>query len=344
MSYQREFQKRIRLGVVGVGSHCYRNILPTLTYLPVKLEAICDVNEELARSTAAEYGVAAVYTQAAEMYAQENLDAVLICVSAQQHPKLVCEALAAGLHVWLEKPPAMRAAEIETMLDARKDRVVVVGFKKAFMPCTVKAIELISLAEFGSLQSVSAVYPMNIPADGEAVLSERQFTNWLANGCHPLSFLLAVAGPVQSVTVIRNPLGGGACILNHTNGVVSNLHLAQGISTQPMETYTLFGERAFVKIENNLRVTFQRGIPFDYANITTYAPPGLDYGAIVWEPQNHLSTLENKSLFTQGVFNELNHFCESILNGKKAELGTLEFARDVMRVYEAALLSNGRPV
>ena len=44
MSYQRDFEKRLNIAVVGVGSHGYRNVLPTLTFLPIHLKAFCDVN------------------------------------------------------------------------------------------------------------------------------------------------------------------------------------------------------------------------------------------------------------------------------------------------------------
>ena len=47
MSYQREFERRLNVGVVGVGSHAYRNILPTLHFLPVRLVALCDLNLDL---------------------------------------------------------------------------------------------------------------------------------------------------------------------------------------------------------------------------------------------------------------------------------------------------------
>ena len=30
MSYQREFERVLRVGVVGLGSHSYRNIMPAL--------------------------------------------------------------------------------------------------------------------------------------------------------------------------------------------------------------------------------------------------------------------------------------------------------------------------
>ena len=58
-----------------------------------------------------------------------------------------------------------------------------------------------------------AEYPMTIPEDGEAVLREGQYVNWLRNGCHPLSLLMAVGGPVAAVTVHRGPPGGGGCVL-----------------------------------------------------------------------------------------------------------------------------------
>ena len=44
MSYQREFEKRLNVAIVGVGSHGYRNILPTLTFLPIRLKALCDLD------------------------------------------------------------------------------------------------------------------------------------------------------------------------------------------------------------------------------------------------------------------------------------------------------------
>ncbi|MBM3210898.1 Gfo/Idh/MocA family oxidoreductase [Candidatus Poribacteria bacterium] len=341
MSYQREFEKKLKIGIVGVGSHAYRNVLPAMNYLPINLKAICDINLERAQITASQYGVNSVYTDSREMYENEDLDAVFICVSAQLHPMLACQAFDAGLHVWLEKPPAMRAKEVEDMIAHRKDRIAVVGFKKVFMPSTEKVIEIFSKEIYGPLKSMLAVYPMTIPYNGERVLQERQFTNWLANGCHPLSLMIAVGGSVSAVTVHRNRDGGGVCILEFANGILGNLHLAHGGNiSQPIEYYGFFGNGCHTIIDNSYRISFQRGIPFQYGKTTNYAPPGIDSGAIVWEPQNCLATLENKALFTQGIYGEMMYFCQQVLKGQPAEKGSLEFALEVMKVYEAALLSN----
>lgn len=228
------------------------------------------------------------------------------------------------------------------MIRHRGDRVAVVGFKKAFMPATLKAIEIFSDPAFGPLRSILAQYPMTIPDGGEAILKERSISNWLRNGCHPISFCMAVGGRVKAVTVHRGSDGSGACILEFADGAIGNFHMASGRNKgQPIEHYSLFGDDCHLVIDNGLRVTLQRGIPFDYGNTTTYAPPGLDSGAIVWEPQNREGTLENKALFTQGIYNEMLSFCTHIIEGTPAGRGSLEFALEVLKVYEAGLLSDG---
>ena len=345
MSYQREFEKRLNVGIVGVGTHAYRNILPTMNFLPVRLLAICDIDLERARVTADQYGVKACYENTAEMYRNEALDAVFLVAPPQLHPQLTCEALDAGLHVWLEKPPGYYAREVEEMIRHRKDRVVMVGFKKAFMPSTQKVIEIFATEGYNPLRTMLAVYPMTIPSDGERILREGEHTNWLQNGCHPLSLLLAVGGKVSAVTVHRGRHEGGVCVLEFASGAIGNFHLAEGAGRgQPVERYSFFGDGGHITIDNSLRVTLQRGIPARYDRTTSYIPEGIDSGAIVWEPQNASASLENKPIFTQGFYNEMRYFCDQVLAGQSAEKGSLEFALEVMKVYEAGLLSEGNTV
>lgn len=343
MTYQRESKDRLKIAIVGVGSHAYRNLLPALTYLPVMLQAVCDANLPLAQETARQYGAPGVYNEASQMYAHEKLDAVLLSVGPQQHPRLACEALDAGLHVWMEKPPALRAAEVDQIMAHRGDQVVAVGFKKVSMPAARKVVELLQTTPLGPLRSMLAVYPTSIPADGDRVLAEGRATDWLDNGVHPLSLLVALGGKPSAVTMHRGPDGGGACVIESGEGVMATLHLCPGIPfSQPVEQYRFFGNGCHAAIENCQRVTFQRGIPFEYGRTTSFAPPGLESGSLVWEPQNSLATLENKALFTQGFFGSLDHFCDCILQSKPVQLGSLELAHDVMKVYEAALLSGGQ--
>jgi len=344
MSYQRDFQNKLNVGVVGIGSHCYRNILPALHYLPVRLLAFCDVNLELAQRTAGEYGVSRCYASSTEMYCNEKLDAVILCVGSGQHPALACEAFAAGLHVWMEKPAAVRLSQVEEMLRKRGDRVAVVGFKKAFMPAVEKFREILAQEKHQPVRSILAQYPVVVPTDGPAILRDGRFTNWLGNGCHPLSFMIALGGPVDAVTVHHGRNDTSVVILEYVSGAIGTLHAVSGGSFQPHEIYTVYANDANLVLDNCLRITYQRGAKLEYDLSTSYAPPGFDQGAIVWEPQNTLSTLENVSLMTQGVYGSLRSFCDQAQGGPRRHDGSLEFARDVAVAYEAALLSEGKRI
>jgi predicted dehydrogenase len=342
MIYQREFETKLNVGIVGIGSHGYRNILPTMTFLPVSLQAICDVDLPLAKATASQYGVKSCYSSTREMYRNENLDAVFLSAPPHLHPALTCEAFDAGLHVWLEKPPGMRASEVEEMIRHRKDRVAVVGFKKVFMPSARKVLEIFSIPEYGPLKSILAEYKITIPEDGKTALREQKATGWHRNCSHPLSLMLAVGGSVSALTLHHGRDGCGVCVLEFESGAIGNFHLAAGGNdSQPMERYSFFGNECQMVIDNCLRVSLQRGIPFQYGKNTTYAPEGIDSGAIVWEPQNTRATLENMRLFTQGFYAEMRYFCDQVLTNRPAQQGSLEFALEVMKVYEASLLSNG---
>jgi predicted dehydrogenase len=345
MSYQRDYQERIRIGFVGVGSHAYRNILPALHYLPVRLQAVCDVNFELARKTAAEYGSCRAYASTADMYRQEQLDAVLLCVSPELHPTLAGEAFTAGLHVWMEKPAAMFPAEVVEMIRLRGNRACVVGYKKAFMPVTRKAIQLLGKKEYQPVTSILAQYMVPFPPDAKEVLAERRSSAWLANSCHPISFLVALGGKVESVTTFRNSGAGSVSLIRFAGGLLANLHADVGAgSSQPSERYTIFGEKVTICIENSSRLILQRGIPFAYGKTTSYLEGDEESGAVVWEPQNTLSTLENKALFSQGIFGELESFCRQVQSGQREWIGSLEFALEVTKVYEGALRSEGEPI
>ena len=340
MSYQRDYPQRIRIAVVGLGSHSYRNILPALTYLPVELVAVCDINAEVAQATARQYGRVAAYSDTARMYAAEQLDAVLLCVSPQLHPALAIESFGAGLHVWLEKPAATSAAAVAEMIAARGDRVSVVGYKKAFQPATRKAVELLGEADMSPLKSILANYPMTIPEQDDP--SAARPSKWLADGCHPLALMLELGGDVESLAVHRGRHGGGALILNFASGAVGNFHLADGVPAfQPSERYVCYGQGASVTIDNTSTVIYQRGIPFRYASSSTFAPAGLDSGAIVWQAQNTMNTLENKAEFLQGIVGSIEHFASCVAEGRPSSIGTLETALQIGHIYEAALQSRG---
>ena len=254
MTYQREFRRWLRVGVVGLGSHAYRNILPALHHLPVRLVALCDRDAALLERTAVEYGVSALYTDAERMYAEAGLDAVLLCAGPEHHPALATRAFAAGLLVWMERPPAMNAAGVEAMQAAAGGRVCAVGFKKTAMPAARKAQDLLARPEFGRLRSLLAIYPVAIPRDGDKALASGELSQWLSVGCHPLSLMMALGGPVTAVTTLRDTSDSaeavGVVYLDYASGASGVLHLAGGAPGGfAGERYELFGEGQAIRLQ-----------------------------------------------------------------------------------------------
>ena len=256
MSYQREYERRLRIGVVGCGSHSYRNLLPVLHYLPVKLLAVCDVNRGQAEKCALEYGCR-YYENASDMYENEDLEAVFLCVGARQHSALAIEALDAGVHVWMEKPVAVRTEQVEQVIRHRGDRICMVGFKKASMPAARKANAL--ARELGGMELLTATYPMTIPENGEALLAAGDMPNWLRNGVHPLSFLVYLGGRADQVCAVTGKQGTGTFLIKFANGIQGCLNMTPDIQPS-IERYGIYGKGWQIEIDNR-RVTLAQGIP-----------------------------------------------------------------------------------
>ena len=85
--------------------------------------------------------------------ADPNVEAVDICLPTDLHPSVSTAALAAGKHVFCEKPMALREADCELMIEAARKakRVLMVGQVLRFWP------EYMALQEFGGSQKYVCV-------------------------------------------------------------------------------------------------------------------------------------------------------------------------------------------
>ena len=132
ITYNFEYDRKVRAGFIGCGDHAYRNIFPTFQYAPIDLIAVCDLQAERAAAFARQFGARRSYTDHREMLAREQLDAVFIVAGYDEHhrpryPQLAIEAMQAGVHVWIEKPPAASLAEVEAMRAVSQDNRPVCG-------------------------------------------------------------------------------------------------------------------------------------------------------------------------------------------------------------------------
>src|SRR5687768_16904103 len=114
-----------RIAVVGAGSISAVHFTG-YEKAGAEIVAVVDVDEARARERAEPYG-ATVYTDMAEMLANERLDAVSIVTPPFAHAEQVMLAARHGLHIFSEKPFAMSSAQARTMLDAVEKAGVTLG-------------------------------------------------------------------------------------------------------------------------------------------------------------------------------------------------------------------------
>jgi predicted dehydrogenase len=311
----------------------------------VDLVAVCDLDRARADACAAMWGPAAAYTDHREMLEREHPDAVVIVTNYDdegrpRYPALAIDAMRAGAHAWIEKPPAASSAEVLEMMRTSREtgKFVGVGFKKMFAPANRKAKEILSRPEFGPVSAITARYPQPLPPP-EDRRDSRKMVGFLDHIVHPHSVLRYLGGPIESLHVERNDRTG-ACItaIRFASGAVGSLHLAHGISgMSPLERTEVVGRGANVVVENNLRVTYYRpGAPEGgYGRAGTFYTGSDENSPLFWEPEFSLGQLYNKGLFMLGYAPEILYFCECVLEGRPPEVGNLEDALELLRIYEA---------
>ena len=72
-----------------------------------------------------------------------GLDAVVVAVPDAAHLATCLDALAAGLHVFCEKPLVTRLADCDTLVAARGERILQCGYMKLYDPSVERLLELL---------------------------------------------------------------------------------------------------------------------------------------------------------------------------------------------------------
>jgi len=143
--------ERLRVGQAGLG-YWGRNLARNFDEL-ADLRRLCDASEERRTEFAERYPDAKVTGDFDELLAADDVDAVVIATPVPTHYPLARAALEAGKHVFVEKPPAMRAAEMEELvgLAGARGLVLMPGHLLLYHPAVQKLKELIDDGELGEV-------------------------------------------------------------------------------------------------------------------------------------------------------------------------------------------------
>ena len=142
---------RLRIGQAGLG-YWGRNLARNFDEL-ADLRWLCDASEERRAEFAERYPGAKVTGDFDELLAAGDVDAVVIATPVPTHFPLARAALGAGKHVFVEKPPAMRVAEMEELIGLAEAAGIVLmpGHLLLYHPGVQKLKEIVDSGELGEV-------------------------------------------------------------------------------------------------------------------------------------------------------------------------------------------------
>jgi predicted dehydrogenase len=215
--------KQYRVGLIGTGfigrAHSIAlqgvgAVFPEVT-APV-CEILADRDAAGAARSAAAMGFARSTGDWRQLVRDPAVDIVSICSPNYLHREMALAAIAAGKHVWCEKPLALDAAEAREVADAaaRAGVVNLVGFNYSCNPLVRVAQSMIAAGDLGRILGFNGRYFEDYMADPAVPYSwrcERRFAGAgaLADlGSHLIDMAEALLGPIESVFARLETLHG----------------------------------------------------------------------------------------------------------------------------------------
>lgn len=132
---KRASKKGVGVAVIGAGSFAMGQHLPNVQAIKgARLEAVVARTGSKARQAAERFGARTCGTDYDAILKDDNVDAVVIATRHNLHHEMCLAAIAAGKHVFVEKPLALTVEHCEEICGAaeRAGVLVTVGFNRRF--------------------------------------------------------------------------------------------------------------------------------------------------------------------------------------------------------------------
>ena len=239
----------VRVAQVGLGAWG-QNLVRNLDVLG-ELTWICEPDETRRETFARRFPNARATASYEELLDDADVEAVVLATPVPTHYTLARQALEAGKHVFVEKPPAMRAAEMDELValaEARR-QVLMPGHLLLYHPGVRKLKELV---ESGGLGEVLCIY-----GNRQNLGTIRKDENALWSlGVHDLSVILHLVEEEPSEAWARGNafLNPGVedvvfCFLRFPSGKIAHLHLSW-LDPHKMRKLTVVGRDKMVVFDD----------------------------------------------------------------------------------------------
>jgi len=276
----------LRVALIGLGywGPNYARVLTELS--ETQLMLVCDTSLEALELMRERGGSERLTADPDEVFAADDVDAVVVATPTVTHHDLALRALRARKHVLCEKPLAATVAECDELIDAADEAGVVLftGHTFLFNPAVRRMRELIDAGELGTLLYAHSARTGLGPI--------RQDVNALWDlAPHDLAILFHLFGrpPVLVSAVgqafLRPPLHDVVFAqLTFDDGAVAGVHVSW-LDPYKVRRVTAVGDRRMVvfddvALDEKLKV-FDKGASYDAASETARGTEFGEYRAVI---------------------------------------------------------------
>ena len=339
--------KLLKAGVVGCGFIAQNAHIPSLLKCRnVRLAAICDRNEDLARSIARKFKIGKYYADFKEMLDVEKLDVVNVCTSIDTHASLAIQAMEAGCHVFTEKPLALNTRDADEMIQVSKKNNVKLGTNHhlLFIPPVQKIKRILDKGIIGDLVRVE-VKQSCPPQDFPIIADPHHWWHRLPGGVfgdtlpHPIYLAREFLGEIEPVAVYPKKMGN----LDHMrfDEVQIILQGEKGVGTiisscnwPSLWMIDIFGTKKNIhaNLHNSVVITYGGKTDMGKGIASLYARENLQrsFQILADTFAGGVNFIQGKH---RGIPTGIRKFMESIQNGTEPPV-TAEDGREVLRVWE----------
>jgi predicted dehydrogenase/threonine dehydrogenase-like Zn-dependent dehydrogenase len=253
----------VRVGFVGAGNYASSMLLPHLKDAEgVELVSVATTTSLSGVNAQRKFGFRTVSTDVDAVLEDDSLDAVFVVTRHDSHAGLVCRALERGHTVFVEKPLALTAEQLASILavvEATGNDRLMVGFNRRFAPL----VSELRARMGGAAGPLAARYLVNAGqlAAGSWYLNEELAgSRFTGEGGH---FIDTVGALVGGDPVEVHAVGGDGDVhvsLRYADGSVGAVsYVTSGSPRFPKETIDLTGGGRTGQLDNFRRVTVWGG-------------------------------------------------------------------------------------
>lgn len=250
------------VGFVGSGNYATRVLIPAFKAAGAVLRSVASSGGVSGFHAGRKYGFEQTTTDTAAMIADPAINTVVITTRHNSHGRLTCEALAAGKHVFVEKPLCLTVEEldkIETLYSTlhssdKTPALIMVGFNRRFSPQIQKMKTLLG-SVLGPKSLVMTVNAGEIPPDHWSQDPEVGGGRLIGEACHFIDLLRYLTDSTiisSSRIVMDQGVGDTVTIqLGFADGSIGTVHyFANGSKDYPKERLEVFVAGRILQLDN----------------------------------------------------------------------------------------------